>query len=524
MFRTSIIATIMLLIVGSVCRAADSSDSMAISHQLDQIVAKAAVAKGVTPLDHCEDLEFLRRIWLDLAGRTPPLSEVTRVMSEKTLDREETVKRLLKTPEYSRTWGRIWSEYLTGQRPFDEDGEYDRRQLMLYLTAAFRENRPYDEIVRDLVLGEGTSDIHGSVNFLLRYNAEPVPLAGAVSQKLLGVSMQCAECHDHPHARWKQKDFWGLAAHFARLRKMNPTNPEEGESFFVVIERPRGELMVADKKAKPNEAGEIPKKTVYPQLPDQPRSDLTRQRRTVLVEWLNNPNNPYPSRHLVNIIWERLMGARLVTTLDQWPPQTSSTESDVLNLLATDLINHDWDLQRLIQVIALSDAYQRSSHSPADTKPISAEQMDKELTHWARGHIRAMSADQLHLSIAQAFGYHHDENEHRLAESTGEEFTQDIPVNNLGSTSLTLGRALSLYNSDYIRGAAELGAEAAIRLYGATAGAEQIERMFLSLLSRRPTIEELEFFQDLGGESNAQQGLQDIAWTLLNSAEFVTNH
>ena len=139
--------------------------------------------------------------------------------------------------------------------------------------------------------------------------------------------MQCAECHDHPHAPWKQKDFWGLAAHFARLRKMMPANPEEGESYFVVIERPRGELIFEDKRAKPNEAGAQPKKTIYPQLPGSPRSDATRQRRAVLVEWLVKPTNPYLSRHLVNLLWDRLLGEKLIVNLDQWPPATVSTET-----------------------------------------------------------------------------------------------------------------------------------------------------------------------------------------------------
>ncbi len=504
-------------------QSANPPDTKAVSRQLDQIVEKGAASGGVTPLSRCTDREFLRRVWLDLTGRTPPLAEVATVGSETKFNREDLANRLLKSSEFARNWGRIWSEYLTDRRPFGAE-EYDARRLLQFLTDCFQDNRPYHEVVQELILGEGTSDVSGSVNFLLRYKAEPVPLAGAISQKFLGISLQCAECHDHPHARWKQKDFWGLAAHFARLRKMTPTNPEEGESFQVVIERPRGELMVADKRAKLNEEGEQPKKTVYPQLPGSTRSDATKQRRTVLVEWIVKPTNPYLSRHVTNVLWERLLGAKLVANLDEWPPQTATTESDLLNLLADDLTAHDWDLRRLIQIIVLSETYQRSSYVLEPSNGDKASQQKLELSHWARGRIRPLSADQLHLSIGQAFGYHFDENDHRLAESTGEEFTQDIPVNNLGPNSMTLGRALSLFNSEYVRGAVELGTEAAIRLYGPAAGAEHIERLFLALLSRRPTTEELEFFQDLGGEDDPRSGLQDIAWVLLNSTEFVTNH
>ena len=494
--------------------------------RIDELIEQDCAAEGIAVLGPCNDAEFLRRVWLDLAGRTPPLAEVKAMAAG--VDRPEVVRRLLKSPEFARHWGRIWVEYLTDRRPFEAEG-YDGRRLLQYLTEAFRENPSYAELVSDLILGEGTSDVSGSVNFLLRYNAEPVPLAGAVSEKFLGLSLKCAECHDHPHARWKQKDFWGLAAHFARLRKMTPTDPEEGESFFVVIERPRGELITTDKTAKPNDNGEQPKKTIFPQLPDMPRSDAARQRRTVLVEWLTRPDNPYLSRHLSNIVWERLLGTKLIPNLDQWPPPSASTNVEILNALSEDFTMHDSNFLHLIQTIVLTDAYQRSTHSSAASEEVTAatgeeSQRERELTHWSRGRIRALSADQLHLSIGQAIGYHHDENDHRLAESTGEEFTQDIPENNLGGLSFTLGRALSLYNSDYIRGAAELGAEAVIRLYGAAAGAEQIERLFLSLLSRSPTTEELEFFQDLGSDGDPRERLQDILWVLLNSAEFVTNH
>ncbi len=521
-FVPSVIA--ILLFMTLTCQSADTNDTGSVSRQIDQIVEQACASEGRKPVVTTGDHEFLRRVWLDMAGRTPPLSEVTRITSGTKLDRGDVVQRLFKSPEYSLNWGRIWAEYLTDRRPF-ETQDYDGKRLQRFTTDAFRDNRPYGEFVSDLVLGEGASDVSGSVNFLLRYKAEPVPLTGAVSQKFLGLSLQCAECHDHPHASWKQKDFWGLAAHFSRLRKMTPANPEEGESFFVVIERPRGELMVVDKKAKPNEEGEFPKKTVFPQLPGSPRSDASRQRRTVLVDWLTKPENPYLSRHLVNVVWERLLGEKLIRNLDHWPPKSADANTELLNLLADDFVAQHWNVQRLIQAIVLSETYQRSSHNADESAAVTdAASKERELTGWSRARVRPLSADQLHLSVGQAFGYHHDENDHRLAASTGEEFTQDIPVNNLGPTSLSLGRSLSLYNGDYVRGAAELGAEAAVRLYGPATGAEHIDRLFLSLLSRRPTTEELEFFQDLGGENDPREGIQDIVWVLLNSTEFVTNH
>ncbi len=505
-------------------RAADATPPL-VSRSLDELVQAACQSAGISVLPRCSDQEFLRRTWLDLAGRTPPLNEVTQPLSKGPLDRAAVIDELLQSPEFSKHWGRLWTEFLTDQRPFDSQ-EYNARRLQQYLTESLRKNLPYDQLVAELMGGVGTSDSSGPVNFLLRYNVEPAPLAGAVSQKFLGVTLQCAECHDHPHAGWKQKDFWGMAAHFARLRKMTPTNPQEGENFFVVIERPRGELSIPDKQSPPNNEGQYGRKTVFPQLPGAPRSDGSKPRRDMLVAWMTAPQNPYLSRNLVNTVWERLLGARLVSNLDDGPTSTPSNESAMLDLLAADFSGQKFDTRRLIQTIVLSEIYQRScaETSPPASTAEDRRRVDEQTVYWARARIRPLSADQLHLSIAQAFGYHYDENDFRLAEATDEEFTYDVPVNSFGPTSLTLGRSLALYNSDHIRGAVEFGAETLVRLYGEAVGTEHLDRLFQSLLARRPTADEAELFLELGGTSEARSGLQDMAWVILNSTEFVTNH
>ncbi|MDX1970699.1 MAG: DUF1549 domain-containing protein, partial [Planctomycetaceae bacterium] len=390
-----------------------------VSRQIDELAQAACQTAGVTVLAPCSDQEFLRRVWLDLAGRTPPLNAFTQRQGNGTLDRAAVIGELLKSPEFGKHWGRLWTEFLTDRRPFDTQ-EYDARRLQHYLTESFAKNLPYNQLIAELMGGVGTSDSSGPVNFLLRYNVEPAALAGAVSQKLLGVTLQCAECHDHPHAAWKQKDFWGLAAHFARLRKMTPTNPQEGEAFSVVIERPRGELSIPDKQSTPTDEGRYARKTVFPQLPGAPRDAGSKPRRDLLVHWMTAPENPYLSRNFVNVVWERLIGTRLVINLDEEPSATTSTAASILDLLAADFSAQKFDTQRLIQTILLSDTYQRSSieASPPASTTEDLRRAEEQMLHWARARIRPLSADQLHLSIAQAFGYHFDESDFRLAEAT----------------------------------------------------------------------------------------------------------
>src|SRR6185503_6216368 len=117
---------------------------------------------------------------------------------------------------------------------------HNGRLLQNYLRDALQKNEPYDQLVRSLFVADGPSDSSGPVNFLLRYGVAPSALTGASAEKFLGITLKCAECHDHPHSTWKKEDFWGLAAYFARLRRMTPA--DGGGDFSVVIERARGEL------------------------------------------------------------------------------------------------------------------------------------------------------------------------------------------------------------------------------------------------------------------------------------------
>ena len=164
MDRTLQNAFLVGLFVAALYHCADAADLRGIVDQVDQMIQQSCQADGITPLGPCSDAEFVRRIWLDLAGRIPPLNEAKAIGAG--LNRDEIVQRLLKSPEFARHWGRVWTVYLTDQRPFDTGG-YHGERLMQFLTDAFRDNQSYAEIVSDLILGDGTSDVSGSVNFLL---------------------------------------------------------------------------------------------------------------------------------------------------------------------------------------------------------------------------------------------------------------------------------------------------------------------------------------------------------------------
>jgi hypothetical protein len=316
---------------------------------------------------------------------------------------------------------------------------------------------------------------------------------------------------------------------------MTPVEEPEGDTFSVVLERRRGELKVADPEAKAGEDGSQPMKTVYPRTPGGTALDLSENRRETLTAWLTRSDNPYFARHFVSRTWRQFFGEELAPSLDDLEAQPSPSPSgaaandlkrQILELLAADFVAGGYDIQRLLRVIVLSETYQRSSAGPsagaaATVEGLAAQEV-VEVRNLARFPMRPLTADQLYLSVAQATGFRGDDNDARLAQITQEDFSYDQPSQYFGAEGLMLTRSVALLNGDYARGAAEMAAEAARRLHGPSPGARHIEWMFLSMLSRRPDADEMEWMLDLAG--HREGGLPDVAWTLLNSAEFNTVH
>ena len=205
---------------------------------------------------------------------------------------------------------RTWTIRLTDRRPVKQDS-HDGKVLKNTCARSLKANKPYPRVVREIVTGDGPADASGPANFYLRYNVAPIEMAGAVGKQFMGVSLQCAQCHNHVFAKWKQSDFWGLAAVFGRLKKVT----SEDNTLNGVFEARRGELERPDPKGKADENGNVPNLTEKPKLPGV-AGPINGKRRTAFADWLTADNNPYLARHYVNQTWKQLFGDKLVSNLD----------------------------------------------------------------------------------------------------------------------------------------------------------------------------------------------------------------
>src|SRR5262249_12126131 len=155
--------------------------------RLDALVEAGWKRLNVAPEGPVDDATFLRRAWLDLAGRVrPPLAARDFLADPSPAKRAKLVEALVAGDEFADHWGRVWAERLTGRRPVRQD-KYDGRVLHDYLRGALAENKSYRQVVTELICGEGLSDSSGPANFLLRYEGKPADLAGAVGRQFLGV-------------------------------------------------------------------------------------------------------------------------------------------------------------------------------------------------------------------------------------------------------------------------------------------------------------------------------------------------
>jgi hypothetical protein len=469
-----------------------------------------------------DDASFLRRVWIDLAGRTPPAAVVRDFLDDTSPEkRAKMTARLLDSENFADHWGRVLAVWLTSERPVARDA-YDGRVLHEFLRQSLLRKEPYDRVVRELLVGSGASDSSGPANFYLRYGADPPRLAGAVGKNLLGVTIQCAQCHDHPFAPWKEDEFWGLAAVFARVRKLEGGD----DNLKAIVEARRGELRRPDPDASEKTESEDEEKPEPKQVVVKPRFLNGRpapdaNRRVALADWVVARDNSRFAQNLVNRVWEQLYGKALVPNLDN--PASKADSLAVLGVLAEDFARNGHDLRRLLRILVLSTSYGQAASVPSRPP-------------WARPTVRPMSVDQLHASIAQATGHdglpdeaaeepgEEDGNPHAEAAPDDDDRHEDGPDRSseaLGERALTLQRALVLLNGEFVREASRSAVRVSRAMNGRQTDASRIEWACLATLGRRPTEKERAILRSLLSEPN---GLEDVYWVLINSAEFQAIH
>lgn len=498
-----------------------------LSTLIDQELASRWDAQGVVPAEPASDAEFLRRVYLDLAGRIPSVAETRDFLEDQSPERrQQLVDRLLDGPAFTTHFARTWRAVLLPEADNNLQIRFVSLTFESWMRKRLREGLAYDALVRELLtaplLDEGSMRTAfnggdpGPIGFYFAKEGKPENLAASTARALLGMRLECAQCHDHPFADWKQDQFWQLASFFAGIERQQPDQP-----FSPLKEAPtKHELTVPDTE-----------RTVSAAFLDGTSPAWTEEAsaRAKLAEWITAKNNPLFSRALANRMWAHFFGIGLVDPLDDLDENNLPSHPALLALLANEFTAHDFRFEHLIRAITASRAYQLSSQTTHDSQ--------RDPRRFAAMLVRGLSAEQLFDSLALAVGFRDPAGEagafvlnYSSPRATFlETFAnqRDRPI----EYHTSIIQAMALMNGQVVADATEVPRSwtlGAVARYPGFDNRARIEALYLATLSRLPRDEELArldpYLASGGPRKNTEAALGDILWALLNSSEFLFNH
>jgi hypothetical protein len=531
-----------LLALAPPARAAGPLPPKAPLHErIDRLIeARKDFARHAAP--PATDPEFLRRVYLDLTGTVPSASEARSFLADRSPGkRAALIDRLLASPEHARHMAHVFDVMLMERR---RDRLVPHAQWHEYLRASFAANKPWNALVREILGSDGTDPkTRPAAKFFLDRGAEPNLLVRDVGRLLLGMNLQCAQCHDHPRvSAYRQEHYYGLFAFVSRTslvvdrtrRAAVLSEKADGEVTFQSVFDPAKVTKSALPRVPGGPALRDPSGVKgYATPPGPGKASVPRySRRALLGPQLARADYAPFKRNIANRLWALTMGRGLVHPLDLDHPANPPSHPDLLDLLADDLAAHKFDVRGFLRELALSRTYQRASAPPEGVG-------EKDVPLYGVARLKPLSAEQLARALMQATGLTDvtrkslgkGANEAKLYAALARNMTPFVRAfggapGTAEDFDATIDQALFLSNGALVRSWLAPRAGNLTARLSTLSGDALAEELYLSVLSRRPDAEERrEVAEFLKGRPKDRAGaLRDLAWALLTSAEFRFNH
>jgi hypothetical protein len=547
-------------------RAAEPASGKAsatdVTRRIDSAIEARLRAEKVKAAPLADDAEFQRRVTLDLTGHLPTAAKAAAFLDDRSSDkRARLVDDLLASPAFGRHMADTWETLLVTHTSDNRLVSFE--PLRAWLENEFNKDKPWDALVRDLLTATGTPEENGAVVYFLAN--QPVDrVTDNATKMFLGVQLQCAQCHNHPFTKWKQEEYWGMAAFFLKTqaRQPKPLSVAKGETGAVqeVNMLPRG------KRGLPDSAKIVPAKFLGSnEAKVNPREPM----RPVLASWITKADNPYFSRAMVNRVWSQLFGRGIVNPVDDMHDANPASHPELLADLSKGFAADGFDLKNLYRAICNSQAYQRTSK-------IAGSKSDVPPELFARMAIKMLTPEEMFDSLMQVLansdrpqagrfaragkgkgagklGALADKNAEKNAERTTQReaekakadaekakvdpvaairqqmtaprnvFVNFFKVEDADPTEYQAGipQALRLMNAPQLNNAMAMSP----LVRPGRPVPQAVQEMYLASLSRRPSARELERAAGyVAKQHDVRQGLSDLLWALLNSSEFSMNH
>jgi len=536
---------------------------------VDGLVAKSLAEAKVAPAPPCGDEEFIRRVFLDVAGILPTPEDVLAFRRDHARDkRARLIDRLVSSPEAARNLARYWRDVIKFHATNENANQVRYQLLEDWLAERFGRNAPWDEVATALITATGRVDENGATALIAAHQGQPVELAGEVSRIFLGVQIQCAQCHDHPNDPWKREQFHQFAAFFQgrRIQQVRMPAPEDAKGKDAKGKDAKGKDAKGKEKAKATPAKKAPpvfqvvmnkgfprytmpdKADPQKQVPVEPKFFLAassdpvpprltaEERHRLIASYITGQDDPWFARAFVNRAWGALMGEGFYNPIDDLGPTRTASAPAVLDALADQFRTGGYDVRWLYRTILNTKTYQREFRTAATSAG---------KTPFAANVPSRLRADQILDTLAwvldvplarrgpQSAGKDLDP-----AKGKGPAFLRNNPrarFNELfgvdPSTPAddvlgTIPQALFLMNGPQVNKAIEArpGTMLGQILLAHPDNQSAIEALYLRVLARRPTPQEIRVCDRhlLALQGDRKACFEDILWCLVNSTEFLS--
>ena len=502
---------------------------------IDDKVFNKLKTLGLPASDICDDTTFLRRTAIDIAGRLPSLQEVGDFLSNDHPEkRSQWIDSLLSTTDYAEYFSNKWAAILRNKRKGDTFTR-GTQAFHEWLMGSLHENKPYNQLITELVTARGEI-AHNPASAWFRNVTDQKERLQDTAQVLLGVRLQCAECHHHPYEKWSQQDYYGFSAFFSRVGKKKTDVPGEEAVFHNVgLATAKNPKSGQDVKPKPLGGEEL---KIEPE--DDPRLDL--------ASWMTSESNPFFAKMLVNRYWKHFFNRAIVEPEDDMRVTNPPTNPDLLDSLAEHFVKSGYDLKALIRTICNSTTYQLSAipndHNAGDRQNYS-RYFPKRLTAEVLldsidGITGSSTAFAGQLAGTRAVALPDDSyNSSSYFLTVFGRPEMDSACECERAQGASLAQTLHLLNSkniqDKLAGAG--GNADKLASQGDRANEDKIIELYKRAFSREPKDDEMKTAIDYinkktqqakenGGKINEanKMAYEDLVWALLNTKEFLFNH
>jgi hypothetical protein len=496
---------------------------------IDELVLDKLEALNIPPSPQANDSEFLRRAYLDTVGMLPTSDETKQFLADTSPDkRDRVIDSLLDRPEFVDYWSYKWADLLLVnseklKNSSREGGDPQSTQMWAYYTwirQRVEANTPWDTMVRELVTARGHTLENGAANFFMLHR-DPLDLSETTTVAFLGMSINCARCHNHPLEKWTNNQYYAMANLYSRVR--SKLAPDGGNIVFASND---GELMqpLTGKPQPPT-----------PLDGEAMALDAPGDRREHLAKWLTSPDNPYFARSITNRVWSNFFGAGLVELVDDMRLTNPASNEQLLAAAAEHLVEHHFDLKSLMRVILQSATYQRSS------EPIKGNQQDRRF--YSRYYPKRLMAEvmldavsQVTASPTEFAGYPKGWRSLQLPDSSVSSYflsafgrpDREVTCDCERTAEPSMVQVLHISNGSTLNGKLEAKGNCIDQWLDSGAPPEKIvEQAYLAALSRKPSEKEVHAIVTVLAEAKDEDRrslLEDMLWGILSSKEFLFNH